>query len=565
MVIGPLKRQPISEILLNQGKITKEQLETAVRRQKETKQELGKVLISMGFIKKSDYLQAYAFQKGLTFKSLASVKIDEKLHNIISADMARRFTVIPISRSGNTVNLAMADPTNLIAIEEVEQQTGLKVSVVLSSDEDISKMIEKIYGGLAGLRDDLDGETVETLEDTDDGEIDFLEGEYAAEDAPIVKYVNSVLKEAVDTAASDVHLEPLEKGVALRLRIDGKLKEFPGPSRKAYPAVVSRIKIMANLNIAERRLPQDGKCKIKVADKKFDIRVSSLPTIHGEKIVMRILYRSNLALDLNELGFSIRELTSYKQALTNPHGMILVTGPTGSGKTTTLYAGLSQINKPERNIVTIEDPVEYELDNVNQVNVKPVIELNFANILRSVLRQDPDVIMVGEIRDRETAEIAIQASLTGHLVLSTLHTNDAISTLSRLKYMGVEPYLIADAVELVIAQRLVRKICPNCREEEKVPDNILRKLGIDQAGNMKFYHGKGCDECYGTGHKGRTAVYEIAVISQEIKKMIIAEASDIEIREKAVKEGMRTIRDLAKEKLVNGETTVEEVLTVTFG
>jgi type IV pilus assembly protein PilB len=347
------------------------------------------------------------------------------------------------------------------------------------------------------------------------------------------------------------------------MRLDGKLQECPPPQHKFFSAIISRIKIIANLDIAERRLPQDGKCKIKIGDKKVDVRVSTLPTLYGEKMVLRVLDRSSISLKLEDLGLGPIDGPKFREALDSPHGMILVTGPTGSGKTTTLYTGLNYINTPDRNIVTTEDPVEYELSKVNQVQVRPNIGLTFASVLRSVLRQDPDVIMVGEIRDKETAEIAIQSALTGHLVLSTLHTNDAVSTLSRMRYMSIEPFLIADAVELVMAQRLVRRICPACKQEIELPPNLLERLNMPKGTNGPFYQGKGCDKCYGTGYKGRMALTEVLKLSTTIKKMIVAEVGDLEIKEQAIKEGMRTLREVGIEKLKAGLTTVEEVLSST--
>ncbi|MFC2048951.1 GspE/PulE family protein, partial [Elusimicrobiota bacterium] len=540
----------------------KEQLKTVLEEQQTTDEKLGDILLRMKFATEEDIMRALAFQKGLVFTDLSKIVIEEDTYKIIPSDMAHRFQAIPISIEQDNLTLAMADPTNLVAIEEFENKTGMKVTAVLATARSIEKAIKKYYEGLAGMRD-LSDESIETIEEDSTEQSD--EGDFSSEDAPIVKYVYSIILEAIEKKASDIHFESQEQSASLRLRIDGKLKDFPGPSKRAFPAIISRIKVMSNLDIAERRLPQDGKCRIKIKDKRVDMRVSTLPTIYGEKIVIRMLHRSSIKMDMSDLGFKKEDIEKYLKALLNPHGMVLVTGPTGSGKTTTLYAGINYINEPEKNIVTIEDPVEYEMDRINQVQVKPIIDLNFANILRSVLRQDPDVIMIGEIRDRETGEISIQAALTGHMVLSTLHTNDAVSTLSRLRYLGIEPYLIADAVELVIAQRLIRKICPQCREEFEFDKNILSKLGLEGRDDIKMYHGIGCDECYGTGYSGRSAVYEMLEVNKDIKKMVIQERPDIEIKDAAIKNGMVSLRDMSIGRLIEGHTTLEEVLTVTFG
>lgn len=564
MPIAPLKKKYLGEVLLKDGLITKEQLGNALTEQQESKEKLGAILLKRGFITEDDLLRALAVCYGLTLVKTADVTVEEDVLKIIPEKMARRFTILPISKSDSSLKVAMADPSNVAAIDEIEKTTNLKLSVLLASEKDILESIERYYtGGFTGIKD-LAENVVEELPTETDAQ--FSESDQAdADAAPIIKYVNSVLYEAVTKGASDIHLEPEENNVSLRMRLDGKLKEFPPPPAKFFSAIVSRIKIIANLDIAERRLPQDGKCKVKVSDKKIDVRVSTLPTVYGEKVVMRVLDRRSVSLDLDLLGFLPADAEKFTESLNKPYGMILVTGPTGSGKTTTLYTGLNMINTPDRNIVTAEDPVEYELRKVNQVQVRPNIGLTFASVLRSVLRQDPDVIMVGEIRDKETAEIAIQSALTGHLVLSTLHTNSAVSSLSRLSYMGIEPFLIADAVDLVIAQRLMRRICPDCREEYAVPENVLEKLNLKSGENITFYHGRGCDRCYGTGYKGRTAITEVMKLTNELRKMIVAEAGDLAIEEQAIKEGLHLLREAALEKLKAGITTVEEVLSVTIG
>lgn len=563
MGIAPLRKKYLGEILIANGLITKEQLREALAEQHETKEKLGVILIRHKYVNEEDILKALAFGYGLSLIKLSQAEIEKEVLEIIPEKMARKFIVIPVSKKGETLTIAMADPSNVVTIDEIETSTNLKLSVMLASEKDILSSIEKYYSGTFATINELPEKAVEEITSTLDENISEDDME-AAEAAPIIKYVNSLLYEAVTKKASDIHIEPQENSVCLRIRIDGKLTEIPPPSRKYMSAIVSRIKIISNLDIAERRLPQDGKCKMKVGDKKIDVRVSTLPTIYGEKVVMRVLDRSSVTLNFDDLGFPLIEAEKYKDSLNRPYGMILVTGPTGSGKTTTLYTGLNYINVPDRNIITVEDPVEYELNKINQVQVKSQIGLTFAHILRTVLRQDPDVIMVGEIRDKETAEIAIQSALTGHLVLSTLHTNDAVSSLSRLAYMGIEPFLIADSVDLVMAQRLIRRICPNCKtEQEDIPDAVYEKLQLPKSEKIKLYYGKGCDNCFKTGYKGRTAIHEVLKLTTNIKKMIMTGKDDIDIKEQAVKEGMRTLREVAVEKLKAGITTVDEVLSVT--
>lgn len=563
MVFAPLKKKLIGDILLDRGVISKEQLDRALHQQGQTDDPIGNILIRLKYAKEEEVIRALAFQKGVPFQDLSKVRFKDELRKIIPGEMAHKFNVMPISKDEdtNTLVIAMENPDDVVIIDEIKAYTKLKISIVCATRKDIGKSIEKFYGSLVADMGDLADMVVEEIGE-DEG-LDLLEGEYDADDAPIVKYVNSLIHEAAERVASDIHFEPLESSASLRLRVDGKLKELPSPGKAPMPAIVSRIKIMANLDIAERRLPQDGKCRVKVGGKKIDIRVSTLPTIYGEKVVMRLLQRTTSSLDFDDLGFYKENEEIYKEALNCPHGIILVTGPTGSGKTTTLYAGLNYINKPTINIITIEDPVEMELKRINQVQVRPKIDLTFANILRRVLRQDPDVIMVGEIRDRETAEIAIQAALTGHLVLSTLHTNDAVSSLTRLNYMGIEEYLVADAVILVVAQRLIRKICSGCKEEQEVPEELLKKLSLSDS-KIEFYHGTGCGECFDTGYRGRTAIYEMLRITPEIKRLLTTGTNELDIKEKAVEQGMITLRDMAIRRLTEGVTTVEEVLTVTF-
>lgn len=559
MPIAPLRKKYLGEILLENKLITKEQLKDALTEQQSTREKIGQILMKRGLITNENLLRALADSYRIPLMRLTDLKIEDAALRSVNEKTARKYAVIPVSRNENTIRLAMADPSNMAAIDDIEAETKLKVSVVLADENEIRQSIEKSYSG--GLMDvnDVPENAVSEISEAEEISGNDLE---AADAAPVIKYVNALLYEAVTRGSSDIHIEPEENGVSLRMRLDGRLRESPPPPKKYYSAIISRIKIMSNLDIAERRLPQDGKCKIKINDKKIDVRVSTLPTLYGEKVVLRVLDRTNISLNIDDLGYTKEEANKFREVLDKPYGMILVTGPTGSGKTTTLYTGLNYINTPDKNIVTAEDPVEYELKRVNQVQVKPAIGLTFASVLRSVLRQDPDVIMVGEIRDKETAEIAVQAALTGHLVLSTLHTNDAVSSLSRLAYMGIEPILIADAVDLVIAQRLMRKICSRCKKETEIPEKLIEKLSL-KGEQMKFYHGTGCEACYGSGYKGRSAISEILLLTNNIKKMIINGDSDIAIKEAAEKEGLITLRQAAIGKLRLGITTVEEVLAVT--
>lgn len=452
----------------------------------------------------------------------------------------------------------MKDPTDIVAIDTVRRLTGMNLKVVKADEKEIIEFIERFYSGVESMP-----ETISELEEIkEESEIvDINQLKVAAEDAPIIRFVNSLFMKAIEKRATDIHLEPRENDISIRLRIDGILHNFPAPPKSAYPGIVTRLKILSNLDIAERRLPQDGRIKIKIGLKEVDIRISTLPTIYGEKVVMRLLDKEKLILNMEELGFEQEDLEKFQKALKKPYGMIIVTGPTGSGKTTTLYSGLNFINTPEKNIITIEDPVEYEIEGINQVQVKPKIGLTFATVLRHILRQDPDVIMVGEIRDLETAQISIQAALTGHLVISTLHTNDTVSTISRLYYMGVEPYLIADALNIVLSQRLVRKICEECKTIDEEGTIALKNMGIE---GVKAYKGKGCNICDFTGYYGRTGIYEVLEFTEEIKKMILEKKSDDEIRNYARKNGMKTLREAAINKVIKGITTFSEALSTTI-
>lgn len=555
-----MERKELGQLLLERGIITPEQLEEVLELQKKSKKFIGELLIEKGYVKKEDIIEALTEQKKADYVDLSKIKgVKTEIVKLIDENIARRFVCIPIAKEEDTLVVAMKDPMDIVAIDTLRRITGLRIKPVKGDETKIINFIDKFYSGLDNIP-----ETISELEGIteEEQEMDVSQLKVAAEDAPIVKFVNSLFVKAIEKRATDIHLEPRERDVSVRLRIDGILHNFPAPPKSAYPGIVTRIKILSNLDIGERRLPQDGRIKIKIGQKEVDIRTSTLPTIYGEKIVMRLLDKEKLVLNMEELGFEREELEKFKKALKKPYGMIIVTGPTGSGKTTTLYSGLTYINSPEKNIVTIEDPVEYQLEGINQVQVKPKIGLTFANVLRHLLRQDPDVIMVGEIRDLETAQIAIQASLTGHLVISTLHTNDTVSSISRLYYMGVEPYLIADAIHLILAQRLVRRICPECKTVDEEATEIIRETEKDK--NLVAYKGKGCSFCDFTGYYGRIAIYEVLEFTKEIKEMVLSKKSDDEIREYAKKQGMKTLRESAIKKVIDGITTLSEALTVTI-
>ncbi len=562
MALDIFRKKYIGEVLLNKNYITKEQLQEAIRESAGKKQKLGEYLISKNYITESDFLECLGISLGIEYVKLEDLAIEEKAFINFDEKNARKYSAIPINVTDETMTVAMDDPTNVVYRDEISKITGKKISVVLSSKADIFSAIEKYYVRSSLGEDDGTESSGDEIRIEDESNAIDENDVSDADAAPVVKYVNSIFFDAVAKKASDIHLEPFEKSISLRMRIDGELRDMHAPAKKYYPAIVSRIKIMSYLDIAERRLPQDGKCRINVLNQRIDVRVSIIPTIWGEKIVLRILAKSLFGLDINRVGFSDRELNFFKESITAPYGMILVTGPTSSGKTTTLYSALSTINQPDINIVTVEDPVEYEMKGINQVNVRPNIGLDFAMVLRTFMRQDPDVILVGEIRDSETAKIAIQAALTGHLVLSTLHTNDTVSTISRMVFMGVEEYLLADALNLVIAQRLVRVICPNCKKELKdVPEDVYRKLGIDKS--VKIYAGAGCRSCDGTGYRGRTAIFEMLNVTSELKDAISRGAGYAELRKIANDQGLVSLRQAAIKKLEEGVTTIEEVLTTT--
>jgi type IV pilus assembly protein PilB len=568
----------LGEILLEKGLIDEGQLRAALEHQKANSVMLGTSLVKLGFLNDDQVMAALSQQYGLAAVDLASLEVDPKAVKLITVDMALKHKVLPIRRLGSVVRLVMADPTNVLAIDEIKFRTGFNIDPVVTTETALEDAIRKHYGnvaeqehekelaGITNLIDETQAESLE-LEVEDDGTLNLgqLELEKAADEAPIVKLVNFLLSDAVRRDASDIHMEPFEKEYRIRYRIDGILQPIMSPPLRFRDAIISRVKILAKLDIAEKRLPQDGRIMVRVMKygkkKQLDLRVSVLPSLRGEKIVMRLLDKDNLQLDMTKLGFEADSLAKVQKAIARPFGMVLVTGPTGSGKTNTLYSAVSQLNTPGTNIVTAEDPVEFEMPGITQVQMKDQIGLNFAQALRSFLRQDPNIILVGEIRDFETAEIAIKAALTGHMVLSTLHTNDAPSTISRLMNMGIEPFLVATSVHLICAQRLVRRICPKCKVQEEVARQFLRESGYtrEEAEYVKVYKGAGCPACDGKGYKGRTGLYEVLEVTDDIRDLILNGASAMELRKRAIEQGMISLRRSGLIKVAAGITTLEEV------
>ncbi len=557
----------IGELLVQKNFLSQEQLERAKEETRVTGSRLGLELTKLGFIKEDDLAEVISNQYGVPSISLDDFEVDLEVIKLIPEDVALKHTIIPVNRAGATLIMAMSDPSNIFAVDDVKFLTGYDVEVVVSAEESIRRAIEKYYDTSSSIDevmadfDDADFEVV-----SDDESLDVTELERATEDAPVVKLVNLILTDAIKKSASDIHIEPYEKAFRVRYRIDGVLYEVMRPPRKLKNPLTSRMKIMAELDIAERRLPQDGRIKLKMGrNREMDYRVSVLPTLFGEKIVMRLLDKSTLQLDMTKLGFEEEQFQAFRESIHQPYGMVLVTGPTGSGKTTTLYSALTELNTTTENISTAEDPVEFNLPGINQVQMRDTIGLNFASALRSFLRQDPDIIMVGEIRDFETAEIAIKAALTGHMVLSTLHTNDAPSTINRLLNMGIEPFLVSSSVNCVVAQRLTRRICNECvDEDQEISAAELEKAGMTsaEAASCKPAKGQGCGSCSETGYKGRIALYEVMVLSNTLKEFVLNGASAAEIRQEAVREGMQTLRRSALKKLLEGITTLSEVCRV---
>ncbi len=594
----------LGQMLIASNIISEEQLRQALNLQKTEGGRLGTNLVKLGYISEEKLASFLSKQYSVPAINLSEYKIDPSVIKLIPMEMARKYLILPVARVGATLTIAMADPSNVFAIDDVKFMTGYNVEVVVATESGILSAIANYYarggnGLVAAQRRSTqvieagdytlseegpeevsleEGLTV-NVEEFDKiignalDAIDVVEEKEDSEvikevEAPIVKLVNGIFVNAIKAGASDIHLEPYENSMRVRYRVDGVMYPVMNVPTKIKNALTSRVKIMARLDIAERRLPQDGRIKLKIGKRReIDFRVSTLPTLFGEKTVLRILDKSNLQIDLTKLGFEKKQLDDFMEAIEKPYGMVLVTGPTGSGKTTTLYSALNHLSKPGVNIMTAEDPVEYNFMGINQVQIREEIGLTFASALRSFLRQDPDIIMVGEIRDFETAEIAVKAALTGHLVLSTLHTNDAPSTISRLLNMGIEPFLVSSSVILILAQRLSRKICTQCKEEEKVPYQALIKIGFseEEAKTLRCFRGRGCPACNGSGYKGRIALYEVMPVSDDIRELILEGASANEIKKSAIRLGMKTLRMSGLTKVKEGITSIEEVLRVTFG
>jgi type IV pilus assembly protein PilB len=568
--------QRLGDLLVKEKIITPEQLEQAVKTQKENNVRLGTALVKLGFLTDGDVTNFLSRQYGVPAINLSYFEIDPAVVKLIPYETAKRYQILPLSRVGASLTIAMVDPTNVFAMDDIKFMTGFNIEPVVASESSILEGIDKAYG--TTKKEDLE-QVMMSMTETDEADVEvqteqeemgLADLERAADEAPIVKLVNAVLSEAVNRGASDIHMEPYEREFRVRFRVDGVLQPIMTPPQKYKDAITSRLKIMSKLDISEKRLPQDGRIMLKMniggRKRQLDFRVSTLPTLWGEKIVLRLLDKENLRLDMTKLGFEPESLVKFEKAILKPYGMVLVTGPTGSGKTNTLYSSISRLNTVDTNIMTAEDPVEFQLPGVNQVQMKEQIGLNFAAALRAFLRQDPNIILVGEIRDFETAEIAIKAALTGHLVLSTLHTNGAPETITRLMNMGIEPFLVATSVHLICAQRLVRRICRDCAETVEVPVQTLIDEGFsrEEAKTVKIQKGKGCAVCSNTGFKGRAGLYEVMEVDDEIKELVLVGASAVELKKKAIERGMLTLRRSGLIKVAAGITTLEEVARETI-
>ena len=558
----------LGELLVRNKLIDQQQLTKALEEQKASGGRLGASMVKLGFLKEEDLAAFLSRQYGVPSINLSEFEIDESVIKLVPSEVVQKYQLIPINRAGSTLIVAMADPSNIFAIDDIKFMTGYNVEIVVSAENSIKSAIDKYYDQSASFDDvmgDLDDIDLEVIDDVD--EIDTGELERASEDAPVVKLVNLILTDAIKKGASDIHVEPYEKSFRVRYRIDGVLHEVMKPPLKLKNALTSRIKIMSEMDISERRLPQDGRIKIKLpGGKDMDYRVSCLPTLFGEKIVLRLLDKSNLQLDMTKLGYEEQSLKWFKEQIHKPFGMVLVTGPTGSGKTVSLYSALSELNTPSENISTAEDPVEFNFAGINQCQMHEEIGLNFATALRSFLRQDPDIIMIGEIRDFETAEIGVKAALTGHLVLSTLHTNDCPSTVNRLLNMGIEPFLVASAVNLITGQRLGRRLCQECQVPEDIPKETLIQAGVpeDQVDSFNSYKGEGCVKCNDTGYKGRVGFYQVMPMFEELRELILAGANTAELKRESMRLGVKTMRQAALTKMDEKITSFEETLRCTI-
>lgn len=554
-----VKTKRLGELLLDFNYITPKQLEEAIKHQQKTKKRLGEVLVELNYVQPDDLIQVLEFQLGVPHVKLRNYIFNPQLATYIPEHIARRHNVIALEKKGDKLLVAMSDPTNVVAIDDIEMTSGLKVEPRIATSEEIARAITQVYT----LGDEDTTELIASLDiefqADDEPELDQLKE--MVEDAPIVRLANHIISQALQMNASDIHIEPMENEVRVRYRIDGVLTEIMTTPKYTQAALISRIKIIADLDITKRRVPQDGRISINIGGMKVDLRVSTLPTVFGEKVVIRLLTKDSSLINIEKLGFSENNLNRFKNLIERPHGILLVTGPTGSGKSTTLSAALNYLNSPEKNIITIEDPVEYQLHGINQVQANPQVGLDFASALRSILRQDPDIVMVGEIRDEETARIAIRAALTGHLVLSTLHTNDAVSSITRLVDMGIEPYLVASTVIGVVAQRLIRRVCGSCKERhEPSPDEMVLLGEIEE--KDRFYRAVGCSKCNSTGYRGRIAVHEVLVVDDKVKELIVRGANEPEIKDYCIKSGMTSLVQDGIYKYKEGITTYEELVRV---
>jgi len=558
-----VSEEHIGELLIKLGKLTHEKLEEALKLQKQSSQKkrLGELLVELGYCSEDDIVEALSVQTGLPIINLREAKVDPNVLMLLPPEVAYRHMVLPIERRNSVLKVATADPFDVAMEDALRFITGLNVEMVLARPGDIRLLIEQHY--MRKVMQESQDEYVEVVEEAEE---EIGDPTKLAKEALVIRLVDMLIRNAVRERATDIHIEPFERTLRIRYRIDGVLHEVPAPAKRFHAAIVSRIKIMSNLDITERRKPQDGRIRIRVLGREIDLRVSIIPTMFGESVVLRILDKSSALLTLEQLGMMPDDLSRFEKVIQAPYGILLATGPTGSGKTTTLYAAIQRLYTPELKFITIEDPVEYQIDGVNQIQVNPQVGVTFANALRSILRHDPDIIMVGEIRDSETAEIAIHAALTGHLVFSTLHTNDAPGAITRLLEMGMEPFLVASALQGVLAQRLVRKICPHCITEYE-PGEALREMlvmeGFDEAKDCKFYYGAGCKECRYTGYFGRTGIFELLIMDETIREMVMRKAPANEIRQVAIEKGMHTLRQDGLRKVILGITTLEEVERVT--
>lgn len=566
------ERKRLGEMLRDAGILTNEQLEIALEEKKRSKERLGKILVDLGFTTEGIILDFLGSQLNIPYMNLDDIDIqqfDSKVRKDVLEGLVRRHLILPVVKEGKSITVAMADPLDVFALDDMKKATGCDIKPVIATESMIRSAIERVYGRAESTLEEIlkgiDVGRFDVVRATDEVAVN-LTSRSTEKEAPIIKLANHILLQAITVGASDIHLEPYQKDIRLRYRIDGILHEFEAPPKSVHAAIVSRLKIIGNMDIAEHRLPQDGRAKILIENREADLRISIIPTVNGEKIVIRVLDPKGLCVDMSKLGFEAEVLRLYTRMITSPHGIILITGPTGSGKSTTLYSTLRTINAEDKNIITMEDPVEYMMRGINQVQARPDIGLDFTTGLRAFMRQDPDIILVGEIRDRETAEVAINAALTGHLVFATLHTNDAAGAVTRLVNMGIEPFLITSTVILSVAQRLVRRICPVCAEEYEPSEVLLKELGVipKQGEKIIFKKGHGCGHCTRTGYRGRLGVFEVMQITDSIRDMILAREASHIIKEEAANQGMITLEEAALRKVLEGQTTSEELIRVAF-